>query len=30
MLLDKDAVNAFGLREISPNDIVLTPELLKK
>ena len=30
MLLDKDAVNAFGLREISPNDIILTPELLKK
>lgn len=30
MLLDKDAVNAFGLREISPNDIVLTPQLLKK
>jgi IS30 family transposase len=30
MLLDKDAADAFGLREISPNDIVLTPELLKK
>jgi len=29
ILLDKDAVNAFGLREIPPNDIVLTPELLK-
>lgn len=30
MLLDKDAFHAFGLREISPNDIVLTPKLLKK
>jgi IS30 family transposase len=30
MLLDKDAVNAFGLREISPDDIILTPKLLKK
>lgn len=30
MLLDKAAFNAFGLREISPNDIILTPELLKK
>lgn len=30
MLLDKNAVNAFGLREISPDDIVLTPKLLKK
>lgn len=30
MLLDKGAVNAFGLREIPPNDIILTPELLKK
>lgn len=30
LLLDKDAVNAFGLREISPDDIVLTPKLLKK
>lgn len=30
ILLAKDVVNAFGLREISPNDIILTPELLKK
>lgn len=30
LLLDKEAVNAFGLREISPNDIILTPKLLKK
>jgi len=30
MLLDKAAVNAFGLREISANDICLTPKLLKK
>jgi len=30
MLLDKDAVNAFGLREISPDDICLIPKLLKK
>lgn len=30
MLLDKDAFHAFGLREISPNEIVLTPKLLKK
>lgn len=30
MLLDKDAVNAFGLREIPADDIVLTPELIKK
>ena len=30
MLLDKDAFNAFGLREIPPNDIILTPKLLKK
>lgn len=29
MLLDKNAIKAFGLREITPNDIVLTPELLK-
>jgi len=30
MLLDIDAVNAFGLRETPPNDIILTPKLLKK
>jgi len=30
MLLDKAAVNAFRLREISANDICLTPKLLKK
>lgn len=30
MLIDKDTVNAFGLRGIPPNDIFLTPELLKK
>lgn len=30
MLLDKNAVNAFGLREISPDDITLTPKLLTK
>lgn len=30
LLLDKGAVNVIGLREIPPNDIILTPELLKK
>lgn len=29
MLLNNDTVNAFGLREISANDIILTPKLLK-
>lgn len=30
MLLGKDTVKVFGLREIPPDDIILTPKLLKK
>ena len=30
LLLGKNTVNTFGLREISPDDIILTPKLLKK
>jgi hypothetical protein len=30
MLLGTAAVNAFGLWEVSSDDIILTPELLKK
>ena len=27
--LDQESLNAFKLREISPDDIILTPDLIK-
>ena len=30
MMLSKTLMKAFGLRKIAPDDVILTPDLLKK